>query len=156
MREHMGLYRGKRIDNGEWVEGSLLYDREQNEAFIAESFEDRAANIREVDPDTVGECTGLRDKNGKLIFEGDVIKIEHEDYAFDGMSLDYRSEQGVVTYDSWGLVGIVVDKFRGENVWSDFFHVCGLTDRIANWTFEILGNVHDNPELLKGGEGDGS
>lgn len=125
MREHMGLFRGKRIDNGEWVEGSLLYDREQNEAFIAESFEDRAANIREVDPDTVGECTGLRDKNGKLIFEGDMLLWDEREYGckyIEEVRWDYR------------LLGF----------------------RVIDWGewCEIIGNIHDNPELLKGGEGE--
>ena len=148
------LFRGKRVDNGEWVEGSLLdykphykwtaiYCLCDNDDGMLEMYR------HDVNPSTVGQYTGLKDKNGKRIFEGDVIKIEHSDYAFDGMSLGYRTEQGMVAYDSMGMIGIVVEKYKGENVWSDFFHVLGLTDRIEDWYFEVIGNIHDNPELLE-------
>lgn len=135
MCEHMGLYRGKRIDNGEWVEGNLLYDREQNEAFIAESFEDRAANIREVDPDTVGECTGLRDKNGKLIFEGDIVRCDELFTA-------------VVKWDSSHARFVLAIIYEAEI--DDYVNLTrGKADKLA-----VTGAIHDDPELLKGGEGD--
>ena len=150
------IFRGKRIDNGEWVEGSLLYDREQNEAFIAENFEDRAANIREVDPDTVGECTGLRDKNGKLIFEGDIFKFPDEVWE------SYYTSCGT-EYDSWevenyGVVGFcdysgrfdfIRYKFNENSVEADLHenHAIEFCDFIRD--LEVIGNIHDNPELLE-------
>lgn len=136
MREHIGIFRGKRIDNGEWVEGCLLYDSEQNEAFIAEFFEDRAAYIREVDPTTIGECTGLKDKNGKLIFEGDIVRVY-------GADLPYWIDDGEireVKYDG-----------NGYTPFSEYDSDCG--EYVCAKDCEIIGNVVDNPELLGGGEG---
>ena len=78
MREHMGLFRGKRIDNGEWVEGYLFGVWEK--AYILWGTTNGVPNMLKVDPDTVGECTSLRDKNGKLIFENHKLKSDGEVY----------------------------------------------------------------------------
>ena len=127
MRGNMGLFRGKRKPDSEWVEGNLLYDIENNRAFIAESFEDNAAYLREVDPDTIGECTGLKDKNGKLIFEGDIITC----YRF-----------GEKWYES---LPVKWDELFGE------WHTpkCHSLYQMDGFEYEIIGNIHDNPELLK-------
>ena len=83
----------------------------------------------EVLPETVGQYTGLTDKNGKKIFEGDIVK--HRSYYSDNIVIS------VVTYTDGQFLAMV-----GEN--SGF----NLSDKL-----EIIGNIHDNPELLKGGEG---
>ena len=160
------LFRGKRLDNGEWVEGWLTYRYrydQQSKKEILGSVIDYPHKLTiektigtcicsaKVDPATVGQYTGLKDKNGKRIFEGDVVRIERAEWGFDGMSTDYRTELGAIAYDNWGMVGLIVDKYKGAPVWSDFFHVCGLTDRVHDWSFEVIGNIHDNPELLNGG-----
>ena len=129
------LFRGKREDNGEWVEGHLLFDEEQDEAYIAEYFEDRSAYIREVIPETVGQYTGLTDKNGKKIFEGDIV----------GYYSGYRKKYffGICKYGKFncscchGVYGWFFD--------DDDIRECS--------SYEVLGNIHDNPELL-GGESD--
>ena len=133
MRENIGLFRGKRIDNEEWVEGYFLFYREKPSIFYAEEW-------YLVDPDTVGECTGLKDKNGKLAFEHDI------------------------TEDTWGRRWVVFGCEGG-------FGVCRDTEWIVrtNWPViyeaiadiqnascfssvqKIIGNIHDNPELLKEG-----
>lgn len=139
MRENIGLFRGKRIDNGEWVEGNLFEnDNTQFPLFLigyvvmsrneyTGGLELNGFGLNEVDPDTIGECTGLKDKNCKLIFEGDIVKN--------------RYNKGVIIYGEWN---------------------CGCCYDVYGWTIdilgdmhyvEIIGNIHDNPELLKGSEG---
>lgn len=157
MREHMGLYRGKRIDNGEWMESSSfvrLGDGEENAVWkyylgagnpavsvfdngnITASVTMADALFYEVDPDTVGECTGLTDKNGKLIFEGDIL----EHHAQSNIVVN----RGVVNWDAknarWA---------HQLNTMNPCFYMHNPN------AVEIIGNIHDNPELLKGGEADG-
>ena len=127
------LFRGKRLDKGEWAEGYLLYDEERNKAYIAENFEERSAFIRKVVPNTVGQYTGLTDKNGEKIFEGDIVKT----FKFNTPNKLY-----IITFDL--LFGAFIGE-RGDTMYFTTFD--GDSDQ-----FEIIGNIHDNPELLKGGE----
>ena len=86
MREYMGLFRGKRVNNGEWVEGGLYEEKRTHESYflivrtavdlIKEEYGHVPAEFFLVDPDSIGECTGLK-ANGKLIFEGDILEREY-------------------------------------------------------------------------------
>lgn len=134
MREHIGLFRGKRIDNGEWIEGNLLAPNYIcNDWCISPILRPVAIPA---DPDTVGECTGLKDKNGKLIFEGDIVRCGTGRIC----KVTFFTSPGVSGFDLVAIGGF--DKPSPHN-WVLF------TDT------EIIGNVVDNPELLKGGEGNG-
>lgn len=149
MREHMGLYRGKRVYGGRWVEGDLVPPNEifagcyiAHLEYLNEHGEVGMISD-EVDPDTVGECTGLRDKNGKLIFEGDIVRHHNGNpYALPDII-----EKGVVYWD---------EAYCGWQRTSNgaFHHGVVDTYRMSHsCVYEIIGNIHDNPELLKGGEG---
>ena len=128
------LFRGKRTDNGEWWCGSLLYDEENDQAFIAKHFEDKAAYLCAVAPDTVGQYTGLTDKNGKKIFEGDICQIKGISYLDETpFVIKWNNE-----FSGWFWVNL------------DFSAATDtITAEIAE-TCKIIGNIHDNPELLKG------
>ena len=125
------LLRGKRKDNGEWVEGTNFYiAKNKVESFIE--------NVQ-IDPETVGQYTGLCGKNGK-IFEGDVVQFEDNNYV---VRRECDTPGGY-----WAETGYILDHIG----WNDYRH---FTDTIDEWNneicVEIIGNVTDNPELLKGG-----
>ena len=139
------LFRGKRMDNGEWVEGWYQPEttikhwngsQETVGVTIAYKVEEGFLEDTLVDQSTVGQYTGLKDKNGKRIFEGDIVKtsdITHEGVIqIPGELFEIAMRKGC-----WVIVA-------GED-W-DFLktnHEC----------IQVIGNIHDNPELLKGGEG---
>ena len=153
------LFRGKRLDNGEWVEG-YLYEHEpalvgivsENDVpepskwFIARTgFADwnmpRPVEFVEVDPSTVGQYTGLKDKNGKMIFEEDILriaKITDELGGYYRPPLDY-SVNVVVKWDlcAWMWETLCDDK-----------RYITFPDAWRLYECEIIGNAHDKPELM--------
>lgn len=138
------LFRGK-TEKAEWVEGGLLYDEEQNEAYIAEHFEDKSAYLRPIIPKTVGQYTGLTDKNGKKVFEGDYWLDTDGDYLV--YVVEFREGQfGFVCYGWKGvLMPYGFDETAGGFGEIDF---SPMTDFSID-LIEIDGNIHDNPELLE-------
>lgn len=128
------LFRGKRADNGEWVYGYYLEDigsciKEKPSAVSMQTYL--------VLPETVGQYTGLTDKNGKKIFEGDILSAH-----LDEDNPDYETVVQVI-WEEYGW------RTMEENGLSD-----PLDDEDAE-IFAIIGNIHDNPELVEGGEGNG-
>ena len=129
------LFRGKRLDNGEWVEGDLVHSVYKVGDTCVGKF-GCTLGMHQVDPSTVGQYTGLEDKNGKRIFEGDIVKTSD------------------ITHE--GVIQIPGESFEIAIRKGCWVMVCG-----QNWDFletnyryvEVIGNIHDNPELLKGGEG---
>lgn len=143
MREHMGLYRGKRVDSGAWVEGYLSKRPSAIQIgaycpwyiYVPPLDPDDNGGYYNVDPDTVGECTGLTDKNGKLIFEGDIVR-HHNDNPY------VIQDEGKVYWDK---------NYCGWRRTSNgaFHHGVVDTYRMScNCVYEIIGNIHDNPQLL--------
>lgn len=75
------LFRGKRKDNGEWVYGDLLHPDFYGNGYSIEDFTKEKNNCFDVIPETVEQYTGLTDKNGKKIFEGDIIRFDENLYT---------------------------------------------------------------------------
>ncbi len=131
------LFRGKRADNGEWIEGNG-FDYTYDDAFISLKDQDESVGYcgvveTEVIPETVGQYTNIEDFAGLEIFEGDVVKFKDH-----GETL-----VGVVQWDNYGLFIVVVRAWGWRGLWQfiDIEKNCA--------TLEVIGNVHDNPELLE-------
>lgn len=133
------LFRGKRIDNGEWVEGNLFVSDTDGRTHILVGT--RIITIEwEVDPSTVGQFTGLTDKNGKKIFEGDIIRVEHD--LWHGENKKTReSDIGVVIYNT---------NTAEFGVKTHGYSNCLKLRRWKGDFNEVIGNVYDNPELIGG------
>ena len=130
------LFRGKRLDNGEWIEGSLLKVTIENQTFHlifgdSFAFDGKAVAAMShccVDPDTVGQYTGLTDIIGQRNFEGDIVSILPDD-----------GEIGVIEWaDDEAMFMLEADGW------------CANFDNYFSTELEVIGNIHDNPELLKG------
>lgn len=125
------LFRGKRKDNGEWVEGFLTIDPTICD-YVIDIVGLTSIMIR---PETVGQYTGLCDKNGKRIFEGDIVKAQDDIFSSpfcDGVV-------GKIVYDECAY--FIEPRNPMDSQW--LFNECAV--------YEIIGNIHDNPELLKEG-----
>lgn len=129
------LFRGKRKDNGEWVEGYYACIGETTVILTGEldfSKWDIKAKMNVIIPETVGQFTGVTDKNGIKIFEGDIVKW------------DYRSSDGKVyqvKYDVSCACFVTSREHNGAIIYLSFDN--------DGQHIEILGNIYDNPELLE-------
>ena len=134
------IFRGKRKDNGEWVDGNLVYTRTTTLGVVTEIY---TLEMRyEVIPKTVGQCTGLKDKNGKLIFEGDIV--EADGYIF---FVNIGKCGGGANKVDYGYIGYYLDGY--DEITKKALSY-GLRDDICYFTnIEAIGNIHDNPELLQ-------
>lgn len=140
------LFKAKRIDNGEWVEGYLFDDGFENGrmfvgGLVIEEYHGTACddwsitgiNFYEVDPSTICQCTGLKDKNGNKIWENDVIAYWDT----------YSTENGYAEADCIGKV-----------LWDDETLSFQVTERLSAESYEVMddclviGNIFDNPELM--------
>lgn len=125
------LFRGKRIDNGEWVEGMYLYIK----GHTYPSIFDMEGFSHIIITKTVGQFTGLLDKNGNKIFEGDIVR------RFNS------KEQEVMRYAvKWNTdccMFVLMSEYTYLGEYDSDFTVFYGED------LEVVGNIHDNPELLK-------
>ena len=123
------IFRGKRTDNGEWIEGSLLgIDWCDKPSTYSIAPNTPVSVFYSVISETVGQYTGLTDKNGKRIFEGDIVSlVKHDSLIYKVVYVPCRYE----LVNSKGVNCFVLDIYKSENI-------------------EVIGNIHDNPELLGG------
>lgn len=139
------LYKAKRLDNGEWVVGyyavigqrNVIIEKCAENYYCPDTCESRHGNkIHEVNSKTICQCTGLKDKNGDLIWENDIVGLYNE-------NKEERYAVGSVEYGTFN---------------------CSCCDGVYGWYFtdsadirgseryEVIGNIFDNPELLESEE----
>lgn len=134
-------FRGKRLDNGEWVYGDYHYRVGGVHCIIdmQPDFQGKVAYVvNQVDSETVGQFTGLHDKNGKEIYEGDIVKwiLTMPGVGVNGGYDEYETEEiGEIQWDAGAL-------HLGE------YCAAGFAYDSEDYA-EIIGNIHDNPESLK-------
>lgn len=123
------LFHGKRVDNGEWVEGDLLqvkyYNKPTAECKIMP--QTPVSSAYPVLPETVGQYTGLTDKNGKRIFEGDILNTSNSNCR--------------IWYVDYKHTAFCVNQVNAN-------YCCLLDEFMQYSSVEVIGNIHDNPELL--------
>ena len=127
------LFRAKRTDNGEWVSGYLygIWERK----YILWGMINDIPNMTEVDPSKICQCTGLKDKNGKLIWENDIIEAWSQGRCAIG-KIKHRIDGTWIMYPAW----------QNGEMWYLLPNDEGIT------TVEVIGNIFDNLELLEVGE----
>lgn len=132
--ENRWFFKAKRKDDGEWVFGGLSYCEKTGAYFITNMGKDHISYIgfhQEVDSNTICQCTGLKDKNGRVIWENDIVMTVYDgnehiyQVVWDESELDFKATNGKENYKS-------------------NFEYLPCCDEI-----EILGNCFDNPELLE-------
>ena len=141
------LFRGKRLDNGEWVEGwyeMYPFGRWPVKTSIIPSEGAKAGHYEhvEVDSSTVGQYTGLKDKNGKRIFDGDILHIAK---IADGLGGYYQPplDYPVNVVVKWDLCAWMWETLCDDKRYITF------PDAWCHYECEIIGNITDNPELLE-------
>lgn len=127
------LFRGKCKTDNEWLYGFPYVTRKNAVKINWYCSEFGSMRTDEVDPETVGQYTGLTDKNGKRIFEGDIVSlVKHDSLIYKVVYVPCRYE----LVNSKGVNCFVLDIYKSENI-------------------EVIGNIHDNPDILKGGGDNG-
>ena len=130
------LFKAKRLDNGEWVQGNIFLDIEKNKS--SETYRiypvDHVDICRIVDETTICQCTGLKDKNGKLVWENDIASYS-----------DLITGDKKIICIEWNkMQASFVRKYRSPMGLQYLY----IDEYIAS-RMEIIGNIFDNPELLE-------
>ena len=132
------LFHGKRADNGEWVEGDVLQIKYYNKPIIECKImpQTPVSSAYPVIPETVGQYTGLTDRNGKRIFEGDICRFKRfNDVHVGKVVFNVTTASFIMWYQP--IVGAYGEKATQKMLLS----VCD--------DIEVIGNIHDNPELME-------
>lgn len=148
------LFRGKRIDNGEWLEGwyqppvsGIHSDGRKEDLGASIAFVDYCGFLEDafIIPETVGQFTGLTDTYGEKVFEGDILCFTDKNANYEWIG---RVEFGNPNAEyNWGFQLVYINGVKPNTdilLWFDMEETGAFA--------EVIGNIHDNPELLKGGK----
>ncbi|WP_165921192.1 YopX family protein [Paenibacillus albiflavus] len=151
-------FRGKRLDNGEWVYGDLfqskygtaiLVNRDDKDLDPGWYYPNDVFECKQVDPETVGQLTTIPDKNKQNIWEGDIVKQtyhkEIRDFDNSWMCIDGHHIGRVIMTASAGVCMVNPLHYSIDD---DTTAISKQYKKVAGYRCEVIGNVHDNPELL--------
>ena len=151
------LFKAKRIDNGEWEIGSLIalptgeyeISNKCNNPPDCDHIWNKVVITHKVKPSTICQCTGLKDKNGKLIWENDIL----DGFTYPYMSDDAHNYYAEVCWcNNVPSFGIYTQKYPESKVSGIS---AGMTELMEDWNpndWEVIGNIFDNPVLLESEE----
>ena len=152
------LFRGKRIGDGKWEKGSLMYNGSQ--IYIAKhtsfTLDELDYVAEEVNPETVGQYTGVKDNKGKMIFEGDIVKVR-EDYGDELYCIKWDDEQCMFC-PLFMEEEPFADEDEGKMIRAYKINILDWTNDMTMFTvdedtrYKVIGNIYDNPELLRGSD----
>lgn len=130
------LFKAKRVDDGEWVTGSLITCEDGTCKIATSCLEGKADEpilvcAYDVDRDTICQCTGLKDKNGKLIWENDIVVCR--DFTEEKYVIAWKQDEACFEYQQYGCSIMNFEQLSGCEI-------------------EVIGNIFDNPELLESEE----
>ena len=140
------LFRGKEKNSGEWIYGDLRHISDGHGGYIlciVDNTNGRNNDVTgvEVVPETVGQYTGLTDKNGVKIFEGDIVK---------GIAFSVTTIGVIVWIDEISSFGVRRVNAPNPAAWENSSILrCVSLNKKDEFAAEVIGNIHDNPELLK-------
>lgn len=145
------LFKAKRVIDGEWIYGNFL--RTDDGAFIIQNYVPfEGIGKYMVAPETLCQYTGLPDKNGKMIWENDIVKVRHEKYPETlDTELDLFPTATVYTRN-YAVEFINTGSSYGYRCRNRSIHFLITKNTIYNHEVEVIGNIFDNPELLGGAE----
>ena len=140
------LFRGKRVDNGEWIKG--YYCRfgwtGQEKHYIIPHYSSDGMPM-EIDPDTVGQYTGLTDKNGVKIFEGDIVSYQFDNDDCPLPNKNTKKRIGRIFFSDWrASYSVTAGKNGCDSINTNLYGYVRNGNRV-----EVIGNIRDNPELLE-------
>jgi len=132
------LFKGKRVDNGEWLEGFLFVRQKKTYYIQSDSF------MLQVTPETVCQFTGITDKNGKKVFEGDIMKSIH---FKEGRKTHYLNH--IVSWSERLNGWFAVNTHNKTDSWEVAGNIqLFVFTRHGLYPFEVIGNIHDSHKLL--------
>ena len=135
--------------SGEWVYGACVQCEKSNDVLIIYAINDRNSCSYHVVPDTVGQFTGLYDKNGEEIYEGDILLWTRKNVHIEGRPLRDFADRCETFYDD----DKCAFRFKYKLDCGSCSGLLDFSDDRADESYiEIIGNIHDNPDLMKGGE----